>query len=148
MTGPGDEVPANAAGGGHLRASHADRERAVSVLKAAFVQGRLAKDEFDLRMAQAFASRTHAELAVLSADLPAGLTAAQPEPARGSAGDAVRAWARAAVVFTGISSGIAVATGGATGERLAGAVIFVAFTAMLMGVLVAFHAWLERRAVS
>ena len=148
MTGPGDEMAADAEGRGHLRASHADRERAVSVLKAAFVQGRLAKGEFDLRIAQAFASRTYAELAALSADLPAGLTGAQLEPARGSEGDVVRAWARAAIVFTVISSGIAVATGGDSGERLAGAVIFVAFTALLMTVLVAFHAWLERRAVS
>ena len=147
MTGPGDEVAADTGGGGHLRASHADREQAVGVLKAAFVQGRLAKDEFDLRMAQALASRTYAELAALSADLPAGLTAARPEPARGSAGDTVRAWARAAVVFTGISSGIAVATGDDTGERLIGAVLFVVFTAMLMAVLVSFHSWLERRVV-
>jgi len=35
-----------AAGRSHLRASHADREQAVGILKAAFVQGMLAKDEF------------------------------------------------------------------------------------------------------
>ena len=39
MTGPGDEVPAAAGGPGFLRASHADRERVVDTLKAAFVQG-------------------------------------------------------------------------------------------------------------
>ena len=33
------------------------------------MQGMLAKDEFDQRVGQAFASRTHAELAVLTADL-------------------------------------------------------------------------------
>ena len=38
----------------------------------------LAKDEFDLRVGQAFTSRTYAELAALTADFPAGLTAAQP----------------------------------------------------------------------
>jgi uncharacterized protein (UPF0261 family) len=48
MTGPGDGVAA-AGGRGRLRASHADRERVISVLKAAFVQGRLAKDELDAR---------------------------------------------------------------------------------------------------
>ena len=44
--GPGDET---AAGGGpsHLRASHADREQVIGTLKAAFVQGMLAKDELD-----------------------------------------------------------------------------------------------------
>jgi hypothetical protein len=48
------------------------------VLKAAFVQGRLDRDEFGIRVGQALASRTCAELAALTADLPAGLTAAQP----------------------------------------------------------------------
>jgi Domain of unknown function (DUF1707) len=61
-----------AAGRGHLRASHADRERVVGSLKAAFVQGRLAKDEFDLRVGQTLAARTYAELAAVIADLPAG----------------------------------------------------------------------------
>ena len=56
----------------------ADREQAIDELKAAFVQGRLTKDEFDLRVAQALASRTIGELAVLTADMPAGLTAARP----------------------------------------------------------------------
>ena len=37
------------AGRDHLRASHADREQVIGTLKAAFVQGMLAKDEFDLR---------------------------------------------------------------------------------------------------
>ena len=41
MAGPGDEKAAAAAGRGHLRASHADREQVIDVLKAAFVQGRL-----------------------------------------------------------------------------------------------------------
>jgi hypothetical protein len=76
MTGPGDEIAAD--GRGHVRASHADREYAVGVLKTAFVQGRLDKDEFDLRLGQAFASRTYAELGRVTADLPAGLTAAPP----------------------------------------------------------------------
>jgi hypothetical protein len=83
MAGPGDETSAGAGGHGHLRASHADRERVIGVLKAAFVQGMLAKDEFELRVGQTLASRTHAELAVRTADLPAGLAAAKPpQPAR------------------------------------------------------------------
>jgi hypothetical protein len=60
-------------GRGRLRASHADREHVIGMLKAAFVQGRLAKDEFDLRVGQTLASRTCAELAALTADIPAGL---------------------------------------------------------------------------
>jgi hypothetical protein len=58
---------------GRLRAGHADREQAVKVVKAAFVQGRLTKDEFDLRISQALASRTYADLSVVTADLPAWL---------------------------------------------------------------------------
>ena len=61
-----------------MLASHADRERVIDVLKAAFVQGRLAKDEFDLRVGQTLASRTCAELAALTADIPARMTVARP----------------------------------------------------------------------
>jgi hypothetical protein len=77
MSKPPDQVPATA-GRSHLRASHADREQVIGTLKAAFVQGRLAKDEFDLRVGQALASRTYGDLAALTADLPAGLAAAEP----------------------------------------------------------------------
>jgi hypothetical protein len=83
-TGPGDEPVG--AGRDRLRAGHADREQVIGTLKAAFVQGMLAKDEFDARVSQAFASRTCAELAAVTADLPAGLAAAAsarpPAPAR------------------------------------------------------------------
>ena len=72
-----DQRPA-AAGRGDLRASHADRDQVIGVLKAAFVQGMLAKDEFDLRVGQAFTSRTYGDLAVLTADIPAGLAPAPP----------------------------------------------------------------------
>src|SRR5215468_8239821 len=82
MSEPSDQMSA-AAGHGDVRTSHADREQAIGTLKAAFVQGRLAKGEFDRRVGQALASRTYAELAAVTADLPAGLTAAQPsKPAR------------------------------------------------------------------
>jgi hypothetical protein len=50
----------------------------VDSLKDAFVQGRLAKDEFDSRVDHALAARTHADLATLTADLPAMPPAAQP----------------------------------------------------------------------
>ena len=76
MTGRSEEKAA--AGRGQLRASHADREQAIDVLKAAFVQGRLDKDEFDARVGQAFASRTYAELTAVTGDPPAVLIGAQP----------------------------------------------------------------------
>lgn len=75
-TGPGDEMAA--AGRGLMRASDADREQVIGVLKVAFVQGRLTKDELDLRVGQAYTARTYAELAVVTADIPPGPTEAQP----------------------------------------------------------------------
>jgi DUF1707 SHOCT-like domain len=84
MIRPGDEMAAAAGGGGRLRASHADREHVIDMLKDAFVHGRVTKDEFDARVGQAFASRTYAELAAVTADIPARQIADQPpsNPAR------------------------------------------------------------------
>jgi Domain of unknown function (DUF1707) len=78
MASPGDEIAAGTAGRGRLGASRADREHVIDTLKIAFVQGRLAKDEFDLRVGQTFASRTYAQLSAVTADLPVGLAAARP----------------------------------------------------------------------
>ena len=63
---------------GQLRTSHADRDQAINVLKAAFVQGRLTKHEFDLRVGQVLASRTYADLRALTADIPGWVTS-EPE---------------------------------------------------------------------
>ena len=86
MSGPGDE-PAAGEDRSRLRASHADREHVIDVLKAGFVQGRLTKDELDARVARTLTSRTCAELAEVTADIPAGLAGAQPprKPARARA---------------------------------------------------------------
>lgn len=78
IAGPGDEKTVAVAGRGHLRASHADREQIIGTLKAAFVQGRLTKDEFDARVGQTLASRTYAELATVTVGLPAEPASAQP----------------------------------------------------------------------
>jgi len=71
---------AMAAGGDRdrLRASHADREHVIDRLKAAYVYGLVTKDEFDARVSQTLASRTYAQLAVVTADIPAGLPVAPP----------------------------------------------------------------------
>ena len=47
----------------------AGREQVIAALKAAYVQGRLTKEEFDLRVGQALA--IFAELDALTADIPA-----------------------------------------------------------------------------
>jgi hypothetical protein len=83
MAGPPDQTASVTPGGGRLRASRAEREQAIEALKAAFVQDRLTKDEFDARIGQAFASRTYAELAAVTADLPVALIAARPRPSPG-----------------------------------------------------------------
>ncbi len=83
MTEPGDEIAASVVGGGRLPECHADREHSEQVirtLKAALVQGRLTEDEYDVRAAQASASRSHAELAALTADLPVGRMDAPARP--------------------------------------------------------------------
>jgi hypothetical protein len=83
MAGSGDERAAGAGDRNLLRASDADREQVIAVLKAAFVAGRLTKDEFDIRVTLVFAAWSYADLAVLTADIPAGLVTAQPpEPVR------------------------------------------------------------------
>jgi hypothetical protein len=71
------EPGAQAAAAG-LRASRDDRERVIGLLKAAFVEGRLARDEFDTRVGQALMSRTYAELAAVTADIPAELIGTLP----------------------------------------------------------------------
>jgi hypothetical protein len=104
--GPGGGT--TAASRGHLRAAHADREQVIDTLKAAFVQGRLAKDEFDTRLGQTFAARTYADLAAVTADIPAGpagagRAAAQPprEPVRAlTQAEKAAAWGMYGIVLT------------------------------------------------
>jgi Domain of unknown function (DUF1707) len=50
----------------------------IDLLKAAFLQGRLDRDEFDARIGQALASRTYGELAAVTVDIPAELIGALP----------------------------------------------------------------------
>ncbi|WP_266677782.1 DUF1707 domain-containing protein [Streptomyces sp. NBC_00847] len=54
-----------------LRASHADRDRVVDVLRIAAGDGRLTVEELDERVEAALSARTMGELAVLTTDLPA-----------------------------------------------------------------------------
>lgn len=56
-----------------LRASHADRDRAVETLRIAGGDGRLTAEELEDRLETALSARTVAELAALTADLPGGL---------------------------------------------------------------------------
>jgi Domain of unknown function (DUF1707) len=141
MAGPGDEIAAGSGGRGHLRASHADREQVIGTLKAAFVAGMLAKDEFDVRVGQALASRTYAQLAVLTADLPAGLAAAQPpKPARARSGQPILRPGPVITVATLLYAGVWVyfSMGGGTpgygGLVVLGGVVYLAVLAISVSV--------------
>ena len=63
-----------------------DREQVIRTLKAALAQGRLTEDEHDARAARASATRSRAELAALTTDLPADLTARLPKASYGLTG--------------------------------------------------------------
>lgn len=110
--GPGDQGAAWAAARGYLRASHADREHVIDLLKAAFVQGMLTKAELDARVGQAFASRTYEDLAAITTDLPAGLIGEQslrkPAPAQASpAANKPLLWTAGAIMLAAIVSLVA-----------------------------------------
>ena len=67
----GQRDPPATVAGEELRASHADRDQVVELLRVAAGDGRLSPEELDDRLERALTARTYAELAVLTADLPA-----------------------------------------------------------------------------
>jgi hypothetical protein len=145
MAGLENEMAADS-GRGRLRASDADREHVVDTLKAAYVYGLVTKDEFDARVSQAFASRTYAELALITADIPAGLAVAPPPLRPGPAKANPPAHANltpgeGAVFGTGLLAGlallVALIVGGWLGGLLALGAVGSAFVSLfLVGVQV------------
>ena len=76
------------------------------------MQGRLAKEEFDQRVSQTLGSRTYADLAAVTADLPARLIHAEQrrEPAPAQAAQPVNKpllWGMCAVTLAGVLAGVA-----------------------------------------
>jgi hypothetical protein len=71
---PGEISPAGKGPDGssspELRASHADRDRVVEILRVAAGEGRLTADELDQRLEAALSARTVGDLVELTADLP------------------------------------------------------------------------------
>ena len=150
MAGPENVPGTSRPGRGRLRASHADRERVVDVLKAAFVEGRLTEDELDARVGQALAARTYADLAALTADLPAEpdrIPAPTPAPLTTPAGPALaqpqnRSARTAVKVGAYTVTGIILAISGAAialGQPVA-AVVLAMFGVALVGGATAFIA--------
>ena len=130
ITGSRDEKAAVAPGHGHRRASRAGREQAIDVLKAAFVQGRLTKDEFDARIGLTFTARTCAELAAVTADIPAQLAGAglPRKPSRPRASNAVR-WGAAGFITPAMIAAafVAASVRGAGDYEIAGFLIAFAY---------------------
>jgi Domain of unknown function (DUF1707) len=77
------DLPA-AIAGEELRASHADRDQVVEVLRVAAGDGRLSAEELDDRLERALTARTYAQLAALTADLPVTPGAAVAPPGAGA----------------------------------------------------------------
>jgi hypothetical protein len=150
MAWPGDEIAAGTEGRGRLLASHADREQVIEVLKAAFVQGRLDNEDFDLRVGLALSSRTYADLAALTADIPAGLLRARPpEPAKKSVSQkkkAVVALACATPAIPGLLVALPPIPDGSPFELLFMVLIGVWGISVPTGWMLLFHAWLDKRA--
>ena len=66
-----------------MRASHADRERVIDTVKAAFARGQLTAGELDARVGQVLTARTYAELTAVTLSIPAASDVARPpKPAR------------------------------------------------------------------
>ena len=158
MPAPGDEAAAGAAG--RLRVSHADRDQVIDGLKAAFVAGRLDHDEFGQRVGRALVSRTYADLAALTADLPAWRPVARPPAARPPvaqpAGPAARervnrttvaaaSWATLAGAVLLACWGLLPETSGPV-ETLILLASFIVLAAGPLGWLLVFHDWLEKGA--
>jgi hypothetical protein len=136
-----------------LRTSQADREQAIDVLKAAFVQGRLTKDEFEARVGQVLASRTYADLGALTADIAGRVTSAQPSaevaraPGRAlSFKTAIRVGAVGAGPSMASAAVVLIQSGGV--PAVAG-VLLVGLTglsvAVLLAVLLVLLSWVVRR---
>ena len=91
-----DHISAGARSRSRLRASDSDRGRVLDMLKAAFVQGRLTKQEFDARVDQTLLARTLGDLTALTADIlpwpippPVRKPAKTPSPPAPAIGKAV-----------------------------------------------------------
>ena len=120
-TGPEDHGRAAASRRGQLRAAQADREDAIDALKAAYVAGRLTEDEFEARVGQAFASRTNADLATVTADIPVALVPVRPARMP----DRVVAW----------GTGVIIAAAALGGAMLIGGSALILWAVTMTGVL-------------
>ena len=137
------------AGLASLRASDADREQIVYLLKAAFLEGLLTRDELGERVGGALTARTHADLAMVTVGIPPGVAAASPRapaptpapapaPVRTRRRPGRRAKTGACLIVTTVMMVIdAALTGNGAGPMANG--FYVLF---IMAFVVSFLAWL------
>lgn len=142
------DSPAARADRGRLRTSRAEREQVIATLKVAFVQGRLTKDEFDARVAETFGSRTYAELAELTADIPAGLAESRlaesrpARPARSPANKTTTTWLLVTVALIPVA---VIVIANVTGNAMAATVIAPMLFAYFMVAMIAVAHLLDSR---
>ena len=144
MSGPLE--PGAAADRDRIRAGHADRERVIEALKDAFVCGRLTQEELGVRAGQALTARTYADLAALTADIPAepGVVPASvhtrpvraPRPSRPLARAAARSGGGLAVAFGAVQL-IHLADPGPTAGSIPRALIGLLFLVALVAIVTA-----------
>ncbi len=143
MTGPEDDKAARHGWSrGRLRASHADREQVVEVLKDAFAQGRLDKAELDGRLDWALSSRTYAELTALTADIPVRAEPA-PEPVQARPRPRVSAEVKAgarAIAAIYLTAGLLWLGAALAGDNAAGGgLFFLAFMVSVVAIFFTLH---------
>jgi hypothetical protein len=140
-------------GRGGMRPSHADREEVIEVLKDAFVDGLLTRDELYSRAGRALSARTCPELAALTADIAAGAGSAHPSaPVRRRPLASPPVAAGICLIITVAAVGVGILLPGDPGRPgpnpWAGLIVFLAvsslFTALgIMGCAV-FTSWDQR----
>jgi hypothetical protein len=140
-----------------MLASRADRDRAIDVLKASFVEGRLTKEELDQRVGQALVSRLFPDLMAIISDLPAGPFGRLPAhpatpalPRTNRLAVLALVCAAAAPVTAGITAILAIALGhlarrqarrrGEQGAGIAAIAVLLGWIALLIAAIWVVHA--------
>lgn len=143
MAGPAGEMAAGAAGPSRPRTPPVGREQLIDALKAAYVQGRLDRDEFEVRVGKVLAS--YAELDAVVADIPAGPTQAAPPPRPAPESHNKKVIQRGTAAGAGASmafaaAGVAMAGGGALVGLILVPVVGL-FVAVLLAGLMTLLSW-------
>jgi hypothetical protein len=142
MGQPGDGGAVAAAGYGHQRAGHADRERVIGMLETAFAAGLLSKDDLDRGVNRTLASGTYAELAAVAAGLRAQPVTVEP-PRRPTRPENAAAWALCGLIMTAFVTIVIVPSGTTIGVVAITACVIYTVLWLLAGIkmLAARHSW-------